>query len=97
MPIIVGENLIDSADYFGVPHEWFSSLFVDVNEAYRTATIVFVRSTIENQGYFSMLLRSMEEQGYHVKVYLPIPRTQGIIEKLGYQPSRLEEGVWTKR
>jgi hypothetical protein len=96
MPIMVNKDLIDSASYFGVPHEWFTSLFVDVNSAYNTATIVFVHSAFEHQGHFRMLLRAMEEQGYKVRVYKPVPRTQGIISKLGYAPARLEQDVWIR-
>lgn len=88
---------VDKASFFGLPDEWFSSLFMDVNDAYKTATIVFVRSSQENKGHFTSLLSAIEGKGYRAKVYLPVPRTQGIITALGYKPSRLEEGIWSKR
>lgn len=86
---------IYDASYFGLPDAWFQHLVVDVKG--RMATVVFVKVTQEHQGYFRMLLRTLEEQGYNVGVYAPVPRTKGIITRLGWKESPIDDSLWIRR
>jgi hypothetical protein len=87
-------NKVYEASYFGLPDAWFQHLVVDIKG--RMATVVFVKVSTEHKGYFRMLLRTLEEQGYNVAVYAPVPRTKGIITRLGFKESAIENTLWVK-
>ena len=91
-----GRTIIYDAEYFGVPNAWFTNLAVEILSP-RLVKIIMVASAQSHKGYFRMLLRSIEEQGYKVHISHPVKRTQGIISRLGYVPIPVEPEVWAKR
>jgi hypothetical protein len=80
--------------FFGIPNEWFTLALVDIEEETNTATLVYIQSAQQHKGYFRALLKAIEDRGYTVKVYSPIPRTVAIIERLGYR--QFDVATWIK-
>jgi hypothetical protein len=80
------------ASFFGVPDSLFSNLTIDLNEEAKTATIIYVRVSVEHMGSFRRLLAGMEASPYEVHIYCPVRRTRGIIARLGYGP--LNPDIW---
>lgn len=91
-----GRTIVYDADYFGVPNDWFTNLAVEVLSP-RLVKIIMVASAQSHKGYFRMLLRAIEEQGYKVHISHPVDRTQKIISRLGYKPIPVEPNVWARR
>lgn len=90
---LFGSSAIE--EHFGVPAKWFDHVVVDIDG--HIATIVFVFSKEEHRGYFRALIRSMEEQGYRVHIWSPVPRTKKIITQLGFHKSPVEGDIWLRR
>jgi hypothetical protein len=82
------------ASFFGVPDSLFSALTIDVDDEAMTATIIYVKSSVEHNGAFRRLLAAMEASPYKVQLYCPVRRTRGIIARLGYGPK--DSDIWAK-
>lgn len=83
-----------SASFFGVPDSLFSHITIDIDEEAKTATIIYVKVSVEHMGSFRRLLEAMEASPYKVQLFCPVKRTRGIIARLGYGP--LNPDIWAK-
>ena len=91
MPVVT----LDSS--FAMKIGFTSNKFTQVSYLWRKGKIIiisFIESHIQGMGFFTGLLRSIEEVGYTVSVPTPFPQMERILVKRGFHKKMMNDKVF---